>query len=88
VALITSLAYPVAVFEAHLHPHTLNAPKLGASAIGLTWTPLAGVTAAGGTWWSDSTFRIVSVDIGEASAKPIVKQLNEIANVVVPKFGL
>jgi hypothetical protein len=59
-------------------------------AVGISGTPrgVTGVRAASGSWWSYPSAAIVSIAFVGSARNPTVKQLNEIAKVVVSAFGL
>jgi hypothetical protein len=63
-------------------------PALGGHRTGATWSSVTGERIAAGTWWNDTSFRIIGISLGEAPSKPVVKQLKRFARIVVPAFGL
>lgn len=88
VGLIQGLALPMLPFGQRHQVRTLHPPGNGWNAIGLTAVPMSGVLTAGGAWWNDSTYSIVGIAIAQSSSRPVVKNLNKIAGIVITNFGL
>lgn len=44
-----------------------------------------GLVAAAGCWWNDKRYSVVCLLDEEAASKPVVKHLNELARIAVPK---
>lgn len=66
----------------------LNPPHLGNDARGLLVYPQGvtkGLVAAVGCWWDDQSYSAVCILDEEAIGKPVVKHLNQLAAIVVPK---
>jgi hypothetical protein len=77
----TSKGWPSKRFEpAHIHRYTTK---------GFVITPTGvskGLAIAVACWWDDTTSSAICLMDEEAAAKPVVKHLDQLAAVVVPKF--
>jgi len=77
----TSKGWPSKRFEpAHIHQYTTK---------GFVLTPVGvskGLAIAVACWWDDKTTSAICLTDEEAAAKPVVKHLNQLALLVVPKF--
>ena len=67
----------------------VNPSHLGYQATGMVVTvgsgPAKGLVAAMGCWWNDSAYSAVCILDEEAIGKPVVKHLNQLAAIAVPK---
>jgi len=64
-------------------------PRFGAPAAAAeTGTPYPGVRLAVGVWYSHSAHTIIGVVVVDSASAHTVKQLNSIAKIAVPAFGL
>ena len=67
----------------------LNPPHLLHDARGLLIYPQGvtkGLVAAVGCWWNDESYSAVCILVEEAVGKPVVKHLNQLAAIAVPKI--
>ena len=78
------------LFTTHGWPtKALNPPHLGNNARGLLVEVQGvgkGLIAAVGCWWDDQSYAAVCILDEEAIGKPVVKHLNQLAAIVVPKI--
>lgn len=66
----------------------INPSSFGFHATGFVTKPqglATGLTAALGCWWNDTTYSAVCLLVEEAIGKPVVKHLNQLAEIAVPK---
>lgn len=67
----------------------LKTPHFGDQATGLVVTvgsgPAKGLVAAVGCWWNDDALSAVCLMVEEAAGRPVVKHLNQLAAIAVPK---
>lgn len=69
----------------HFTPAHLGNQTTGFT-VRITSGPAKGLVAAVGCWWKDSTYSALCMFVEEAAGKPVVKHLNAVAQIAVPKF--
>jgi hypothetical protein len=83
-----SVTFPGLFTARGLASQTLRLPGLGYQSAGLKAAasgPATGLVVAIGCWWNDKAKSAVCLLDEEAASKPVVKHLNQLAKIAVPK---
>ncbi|MDX6413912.1 MAG: hypothetical protein QOH23_1322 [Gaiellaceae bacterium] len=73
---------------ARLNVRSFKPNAFGIGAKGFLANPLPGVAAGGALWWKASEAEVAFVSIGAGARRPLVREINQLAGLIVGAFGM